>query len=245
VDGAHAPAPAELPVPSRPLVLVRGQRTQITVVNHLPQPTAIHWHGIELESLSDGVVGWGGHAASVTPSVEPGGSFVAEMTPPRAGTFIYHTHFDDEIQLRGGLFGALIVLEPGETFDPEKDRVVVLSTALRAVDGPSLNGSPTPAGMELKKGETYRFRLINITGNDSRATFRLSAGETVANWRAIAKDGAALPPALATRRPALQVVTVGETRDFEYTPDKPGVLTLAILDALGKESPTKLAVVVR
>jgi FtsP/CotA-like multicopper oxidase with cupredoxin domain len=64
------------------------------------------------------------HAAS--PTVEPGQSFVAKMTPPRAGTFIYHTHWHKDLQLTGGLYGALIVLEPSERYDPETDHVVII-----------------------------------------------------------------------------------------------------------------------
>ena len=48
------------------------------------------------------------------------------FTPPRAGTFIYHTHLHDERQLTSGLYGALIVVEQGETFDPTLDHVIVI-----------------------------------------------------------------------------------------------------------------------
>jgi FtsP/CotA-like multicopper oxidase with cupredoxin domain len=163
----------------------------------------------------------------VTPGIDPGGSFVAEMTPPRAGTFIYHTHFDDDRQLRAGLYGPLIVLEPGETYNPEKDRVLLVST--RGRGAPQLNGGRTPS-MQLKTGQTYRFRLINITLNNSSPELRLTSGDRVLSWRAIAKDGAALPPARATVRPAAQVVTVGETRDFEFTPTEAGELKFSLIN---------------
>ena len=32
---------------------------------------------------------------------------------------MYHTHFDEFRQQYGGLVGALVVLEPGEQWDPE------------------------------------------------------------------------------------------------------------------------------
>jgi FtsP/CotA-like multicopper oxidase with cupredoxin domain len=47
--------------------------------------TAIHWHGIELDSYFDGVPGWGGTAGSVTPPIAAGQRFTAKFTPPRAG----------------------------------------------------------------------------------------------------------------------------------------------------------------
>jgi FtsP/CotA-like multicopper oxidase with cupredoxin domain len=46
------PPPPYLPSPT--IVLKKGEPVSITVVNRLPEPTAVHWHGIELESYYDG-----------------------------------------------------------------------------------------------------------------------------------------------------------------------------------------------
>jgi FtsP/CotA-like multicopper oxidase with cupredoxin domain len=83
-----APPSGAPPVPGAPLVLTRGEPVEITVVNQLSEATAVHWHGIELESYYDGVPGWGGRDKQVTPPIPPGGSWVVRFTPPRAGTFI-------------------------------------------------------------------------------------------------------------------------------------------------------------
>ena len=101
------------PVPGPVLVLRRGEPVEIEVVNRLSEPTAIHWHGIELTSYFDGVPGISGQGSAIAPPIAPGQTFVARFTPPRAGTFIYHTHWHDNAQLAGGLYGALLVLEPG------------------------------------------------------------------------------------------------------------------------------------
>src|SRR5262249_2126413 len=93
-----------------PLVITRGERTAITVHNELKEATAVHWHGLEIESYYDGVPLWDGTAQHAAPYIAPGHSFTAYMTPPRAGTFIYHTHWNDVRQLTGGLYGALLVL---------------------------------------------------------------------------------------------------------------------------------------
>ena len=100
------------------LVLQRGEPVEITLVNRLAEPTAIHWHGMELDSYYDGVHGWSGVGTRITPLIEPGGTFAVRFTPPRTGTFIYHTHLHDDRQLTSGMYGALVVVEPGETFDP-------------------------------------------------------------------------------------------------------------------------------
>jgi manganese oxidase len=72
---------------------------EITLINRMTEPTAIHWHGIELDSYYDGVPGYGGQPGKIAPPVNPGQSFVAKFTPPRAGTFIYHTHWHDDLQV--------------------------------------------------------------------------------------------------------------------------------------------------
>src|SRR5687768_3239283 len=112
--------------PLAPLVLRRGEPVEITLVNHLAEATSMHWHGLELDSYYDGVHGWSGAGTRVAPMIPPGGSFVVRITPPRAGTFIYHTHLHDYRQLTSGLYGPLVVVEPGETFDTASDHVVVL-----------------------------------------------------------------------------------------------------------------------
>jgi len=56
---------------------------EIEVVNKLKEPTAIHWHGIELESYYDGVPGWTGSGNQITPVIAPGNSFVARMAQRR------------------------------------------------------------------------------------------------------------------------------------------------------------------
>jgi hypothetical protein len=52
-----------------PIVLTRGVLAEITVVNHLDEPTAVHWHGIELESLFDSVPGWAGLGSPLAPEI--------------------------------------------------------------------------------------------------------------------------------------------------------------------------------
>jgi FtsP/CotA-like multicopper oxidase with cupredoxin domain len=101
--------------PAPLLLLRRGEPVDIRVTNRLKEPTSIHWHGLELESYFDGVPGVGRMSSQVTPPILPGESFVAQMTPPRAGTFIYHTHWAHETQLPRGLYGPLLVVEPDES----------------------------------------------------------------------------------------------------------------------------------
>jgi FtsP/CotA-like multicopper oxidase with cupredoxin domain len=217
-------------IPGPAIVLTRGQPVEITVVNKLPEPTSVHWHAMELESYYDGIAGWSGTPGHIAPMIEPGASFVVRFTPPRAGTFIYHTHFDDIRQLSSGLYGPLIVLEQGHSFNPETDKVMLISVKGPSDNTPILfNGEPNPGPIELRKGESYRFRFINITPHDPLLTVSLLAGSSPVTWRAISKDGADLPLSQATARPAQQTVSVGETYDFEFEPRSASELRLEIV----------------
>lgn len=230
-EGPQAPALEAAVVPGPPLVLTQGEPVEITVINQLREPTAIHWHGIELDSYYDGVPGWGGLGNQVTPPIGPGQSFVARFAPPRAGTFIYHTHWHNFLQLTGGLYGPLIVLRPGQTFDPETDKLVVIGLGgAHDLHSPLLlNGRAQPEPLRLKAGLKYRLRFINITPNNNGSQVSLLAGASPVRWRAVAKDGADLPPAQAIEQEARQVVAVGETYDFEFEPTTKGDLRLEVL----------------
>jgi FtsP/CotA-like multicopper oxidase with cupredoxin domain len=227
-QGAEAPRPDSVVIPGSLLVLTRGRPTDIVVINRLREPTAVHWHGVELESYSDGVAGWSGDPASLAPSIMPGDSFVARLTLPRAGTFIYHTHLNDLEQVSSGLYGAIVVLEPGQRFDPTRDHVFVLGWD--GVDDPItavVNGAGPPAiPLELAAGVSHRFRFVNI-GVAVPAIFSIVRDTTVMRWRRLAKDGADLPVAQAVMAPARQAVNVGETYDFEVMLE-PGEYRLAI-----------------
>ena len=214
-DRATAPGPA--------IVLRRGEPVEITLINELAEGTAIHWHGMELESYYDGVHGWSGLPRRVTPIIQPGGRFVVRFTPPRAGTFIYHTHLHDYRQLSSGLYGPLIVLDEGERFDPVTDHVIVLGRSGLASEERSIltdpesvviNGERRPR-LVWKAGARHRVRLINITPDDIFSV-ALQTSEGPLMWKPVAKDGAALPARESVGAPARQTIAVGETYDFEY-----------------------------
>lgn len=223
-EGAGTDTPDPPPIPGAPLVLTRGEPVEILVVNQLHETTAVHWHGIELESYYDGVPGWSGGSPQMTPPIPAGGTFLARMTPPRSGTFIYHTHWHDVEQLTSGLYGPLLVLEPGQKYNSDLDKVFLISRA-----GPDdsglpvlLNGSSQPFPLVLKAGAKYRLRFLNIGTNDSDTVVSLLNGAKPVQWRELAKDGWTLPAGQSVLLPARQGVTVGETHDFEFIPDHAG-----------------------
>jgi len=233
VDGTpEASDPNAMPVPGPMLVLERGKPVAVTIVNQSDDHAAVHWHGIELESYPDGVPGWSGSGSSVLPAIPPHDSLTVHWTPPRAGSYMYHSHFREAQQMGSGLYGPIIVLEPGQHFDPETDKVLFFGTAGRQenpVFGPTpaflMNGKAQPDAMDLNAGTRYRFRLFNLAG-DGPMTVSIAAGDAPVQWRATAKDGYPLPASQATQRPAVLTFDPGEIYDFELTPSAAGELTL-------------------
>ena len=215
-------------IPGSVLVLTRGEPTDITVVNRLREGTSIHWHGIELESFSDGVAGWSGAGARMAPVVAPADSFTARLTLPRAGTFMYHTHLNDIEQITSGLYGAIVVLEPGQRFDAATDHVFV--SGWDGDEEPArllVSGDSLPPPMTMAVGVPHRLRFVNI-GPAARVLFSLRRDTTLVSWRALAKDGADLPAGAATPRRAVERLAVGETFDAEFLPVTPGDYVLTV-----------------
>jgi FtsP/CotA-like multicopper oxidase with cupredoxin domain len=227
------------------LYLTRGEPVAITVVNRLGEPTAIHWHGIELESYFDGVPGFSGAGSRLTPIIAPGDSFEARFTPPRAGTFIYHSHVDELRQHRVGLAGGLIVRDSAAT--PAGEDLVFFIKSAREGSGfrdPApleINGSTDPDTVVLGVGQAHRLRLIGMQTRFPNATVSLTArpDSSLANlrdtlivrWRPVAKDGADFPATARTPRAAQQIVSMGETYDFEFAPERRGNLRLEVRQA--------------
>ncbi|MBI4527056.1 MAG: multicopper oxidase family protein [Deltaproteobacteria bacterium] len=94
-------------IPGPELRLKEGERVRIIVKNSLPEPTTIHWHGVDVPNSMDGV-------PEITQKpVQPGETFVYEFEAKPAGTRWYHTHFQEHKQLDLGLYAPLII-EPAK-----------------------------------------------------------------------------------------------------------------------------------
>ena len=233
--GKPSPSVGSPLLPGPTIVLKRGEPVAITVVNELPEATAVHWHGIELESYFDGVAGFSGDAGRISPAIAPRDSFVARFTPPRSGTFIYHPHADEVRQQQAGLSGTIVVVDDPATYNADRDLIVMISTTRRAVESATvyLNGSSTPAPREWRVGERYRIRFVNIHTSRPSMIGRLMQDSTTLTWRAVAKDGADLPAERRVIGPAFQQLGNGEVFDFEFTPSAPGDLRFVVTQGNG------------
>ncbi len=244
-DGSAPPALDSLRVPGSPIILTRGEPSEIVVHNRLAFPIGVHWHGLELESFFDGVPDWSGSPGGVRPAVAPGDSFVVRMTPPRAGTFMYHVHSESGHELSQGLHGPFLVMEPGQRPDPETDRFFMLASLGGDIDpDPTVNGVAQPPPMELHARTQYRFRFAHISPNDIKVVSLLS-GEQLAPWRVVAKDGADLPFEQARVTAAPLTLGVGETYDALWSPRTAGDYILRVTTRFPTPPPPFRAVAAR
>jgi len=230
-DGRPAQGTATT-TPGPAIVLRRGEPTRIWVVNRTAEMTAVHWHGLEIESFYDGVAGVSASGNTVEPPIMPGDSFQVLVTPPRAGSFMYHTHINDIRQESHGLYGPLIVVDSGAAWNPDTDRVFM------AGDAPDylaeLNGTRAPAPLTLKAGVPYRFRLMNITMGGPGLAFSLVRKGAPVRWTPLGKDGYAAPPWQAAPRRATQAVGIGETYDVRVAVADTGAAALELRTASGR-----------
>ena len=230
-SGAELPARDSVRIPGPVLELKRGEPVRIVVRNNLDEPSGVHWHGLEIESYPDGVAGFSGMGERIMPPIPPGESFAAEFTPPRSGTFPYHSHLHEMRQIGSGMYGAIIVSDAPR--DPARDHLVVAGGGGLPVfykQAPNfllVNGSVTPRPLKMTVGETNRIRLVSIHA-DEVLHFRFGTETRAARWKPLARDGADLPLGLRAARPALMTMGPGETADFTYVPTQPGDLMLEV-----------------
>ena len=147
-----------------------GDVLEVRLTNRLPEPTTIHWHGLQIPAAMDGT-------DMVQHPIAPGETFTYRFRLPDAGTFWYHPHMNETVQLERGLYGAIVVRAPNE---PELDaeRVLVLDDV--ALDR---KGQIKPLGgwIEHHDGRQGSTRLIN---GRKEPELTIAAGQ-VERWRIV------------------------------------------------------------
>lgn len=165
-------------VPGPTLRVRPGDTLRIDLRNGLAQPTNLHVHGMHVSPRDNG--------DNVFLHVAPGVSFGYEYRLPLdhpTGLYWYHPHLhgDTEVQVGGGLAGAIVVEGaidevPGVAGLPE--RLFVLQSTELAVDGSIVpidqqqndrlltlvNGVLHP-DLPVRPGQTERWRLLNASAD--------------------------------------------------------------------------------
>jgi FtsP/CotA-like multicopper oxidase with cupredoxin domain len=156
-------------VPGPTIETNEGDRVRVILHNKLPEPTSIHWHGIEVPPEMDGV------PFINQPMIEPGASFTYEFTLHQHGTFFYHSH--SPMQQMMGTIG-LFIIHPQTRHAPHchKDFGLILQEWALLPNNPApntlkmefnwltINGKAGPATtpMIVRQGERVRLRLVNL-----------------------------------------------------------------------------------
>jgi FtsP/CotA-like multicopper oxidase with cupredoxin domain len=211
--------------PGPTIEAVQGERVRFLVTNKLPERTSVHWHGVLLPNGMDGVAGL------TQPHIEPGETYVYEFTLREAGTFMYHPHSDEMVQMALGMMGFFIV-HPRTPENPRIDRDfnIMLHEWFIAPG----TARPNPAVMTDFNIFTFNSRvwpgtapLIVRTGQRVRVRFgNLSMDSHPIHlhgyhFEQTATDGGKTP--VSARYPQTTVnVPTGSTRDIEWVADAPG-----------------------
>ncbi len=199
-----------------------GDRVRIVFENHLPEPTGIHWHGIELPIEMDGVPGIG------QKPIMPGERFTYEFPLNQNGTFFYHSHM--AMQEMVGMLGGFII-HPKIPYAPRVDKDYLIQLQEYAVlpnstipdsmkmefNWLTFNGKAGPASTPLviRQGERVRVRIINL-GMDHHPIHL--HGFTF--WET-GREGARQPEAIWARGNTT-LVGVAQARDIEFSAERPG-----------------------
>ena len=205
---------------------VEGDRVRFYVTNRLPEATAVHWHGLFVPNGMDGVAGL------TQPGIPPGETFRYEFTLRQSGTFMYHSHFDEMVQMGLGTIG-MFVVHPRAPLGPPVDRdfSLMLSewaikpgtrrpdpTVMNDFNIFTVNGKvfPATAPLVVRTGQRVRIRLGNLGATDHHP-FHIHGHA----FRVTGTDAGRVPES-AWVPAATVLVPVGSTRDIEFVADAPG-----------------------
>lgn len=237
--------------PGPTIEVVEGDRVRIFVTNRLPEETSIHWHGQRLPNGMDGVTGL------TQPGIPPGKTFVYEFQAKRPGTFMYHPHADEMVQMAMGMMGFWVThprnidfmkvdrdfvfllsnydIEPG-SYTPRTS--TMLNFNLWAINSRVFPGVDS---MNVRQGDRVRIRMGNLTMTNH--PFHLHGHEFVTTGT----DGGWIRP--ESRWPEVTMdFGVGQMRAIEFDATDPGDWPFHChkshhtMNAMGHSVPTMIGV---
>lgn len=237
--------------PGPTIECVEGDKVRIFVTNKLPEHTTVHWHGVILPAGMDGVGGLS------QPHIKPGKTFVYEFVMGKSGTFMYHPHSDEMVQMAMGMMGFIVVHPKDQSF-MRVDRDFVFLMSAYDIDP----GSYTPRVSEMtdfnmwtwnsrvfpgidplpvRLGDRVRVRIGNLTMTNHPIHLHGHDFEVTGT------DGGWVPK--SARWPEVTVdVAVGQMRAFEFIADNPGDWAFHChkshhtMNAMGHQVPTMIGV---
>ncbi len=211
--------------PGPTIEAVEGDKVRIFVTNKLPEHTTVHWHGMLLPNGMDGVTGL------TQPPIGVGKTFVYEFVLTKSGTFMYHPHADEMVQMAMGMMGFFVV-HPKDPAFRRVDRDFVFLMSAYDIDP----GSYLPKVSEMTdfnmwtwnsrvfpgidhlvaaKGDKVRIRFGNLTMTNHPIHMH---GH---DFKVSCTDGGWVPEAAAWPEVTVDCA-VGQMRAFDFVADKPG-----------------------
>ena len=211
--------------PGPTIEVVEGDRVRIFVTNKLPEHTSIHWHGQRLPNGMDGVTGL------TQPGIPTGKTFVYEFMAKRPGTFMYHPHADEMVQMAMGLMGFWVTHPKNQNFmKVDRDFVFLLGNydiepgsytpkvnTMLDFNLWTINTRVFPGidSMNVRQGDRVRIRMGNLTMTNH--PFHLHGHEFVTTGT----DGGWIRP--EQRWPEVTMdIGVGQMRAIEFDATDPG-----------------------
>ncbi len=237
--------------PGPTIECVEGDKLRIFVTNKLPEHTTIHWHGILLPNGMDGVGGLN------QPQIPVGKTFVYEFEMKKSGTFMYHPHADEMVQMAMGMMGSFVVHPKNPGFMKVDRDFVFLLNAFDIDPGsytPKINtmldfnlwcwNSRVFPGIDpfvVRRGDRVRIRFGNLTMTNHPIHMHGYDFEVTCT------DGGWVPK--AARWPEVSVdVAVGQMRAFEFVASEPGDWAIHChkshhtMNPMGHDVPTMIGV---
>jgi hypothetical protein len=237
--------------PGPTIEVVEGDNVRIFVTNRLPEHTTIHWHGQRLPNGMDGIGGL------TQPHIKPGKTYVYEFVARRAGTFMYHPHADEMVQMAMGMMGSWVT-HPRDPAIMRVDRdFCFLLGGYDIVPGsavPRVNtmlefslwawNSRVFPGIDplvVRQGDRVRVRIGNLTMTNH--PIHLHGHE----FMVTGTDGGWIQP--AARWPEVTTdIAVGQMRAIEFVASEPGDWPFHChkshhtMNAMGHQVPTMIGV---
>jgi hypothetical protein len=211
--------------PGPTIEAVEGDKVRIFVTNKLPEHTTVHWHGMLVPNGMDGVGGL------TQPHIPPGKTFVYEFVLKKSGTFMYHPHSDEMVQMAMGMMG-MIVVHPrdGSFARANRDFVFVMAT-YDVTPGASLPNVMEMTDFNMWTWNSRVFPGIDVMPVALNDHVRIRIGNlTMTNhpmhlhghdFHVTMTDGGWIPE--TARFPeATSDVPVGTIRALEFVADAPG-----------------------
>ena len=211
--------------PGPTIEAVEGDKVRIFVTNRLPEHTTIHWHGQILPNGMDGVGGL------TQPHIKPGKTFVYEFQLTKSGTFMYHPHADEMVQMAMGMMGFFVVHPKDPAFRRVDRDFVFLLNAYDIEPGayvPKVNtmldfnlwtwNSRAFPGIDpfvVGKGDKVRIRFGNLTMTNH--PIHMHGYE----FKVSCTDGGWVPEAAAWPEVTIDCA-VGQMRAFDFVADHAG-----------------------